>query len=817
MAEHSTEAAAGPLGLVFREGTLGGLTDGQLVERFLASGPAAGAAFDVLLARHGPMVLGICRRILRDGHAADDAFQTTFLVLVRRAHVIRQRESIGPWLHGVARRVALRARTAAMLRKEREARVAIDPARTAAEIGDDDFGAVLHAEIDCLPEKYRAPILVCYLEGRTIAEASRALGWPIGTVGGRLARARDRLRERLVRRGLVAPAALPVAVARDSVPRALARSTRDAAIQFAAGRAAPGLVSTVVAGLLEDTLRIMAWKRLVICAGFCGLIGALAIGAAGMSLVAGARGVASLREPQSPAKAAPGPYRRAENTLVATLKQASRVAADLIDPQDKLNALMALAWAQIKSGDQTSARSSLDHASEAARALEPELRCYARVRIAQARGEAGDRPGGLELLAQTRVDAEQLGNRSTGPLKNIAVAQSELGDRDAARATIKALDLAILSPEDRLKGHWTSNLSALVEAQLAVGDVEGAFQTCIPAGPREGGKRAVSTVLQEQASMLTSLAYAASDANHQSRSGLDPPRPMAAEEKTIRLAIVRRAVAAVEALPDPNEHRPSLAVSLGELGAFDEAVQEALRIDQKKIQEPRQIDAIWALWRTSLNQAKAGDFAGARATLREAARVETPPKADANDVRGQLAYGFIVAKGYDESIKIAEALEPSARAGILSQLAVQEQRNGDRGGAEAHFRRALMDAGNFLHSPPPRKDQEPSGRVPVEAENGPEKRADADPKVAHEAEALALLALIHARAGNWASAERTFNAIPSEDQQKRVTALWIAHRRAYSGDVAGALAWARSLPSSSLRAWAIRGLAVGISGEEDPD
>ena len=207
MAELSTGATV-PLDVLFREGTLGGLSDGQLLERFVAAGPAAGDAFDVLMARHGPMVLGVCRRILRDSHAADDSFQVTFLVLARRAAAIRKRESLGPWLHGVARRVALRARVAAMVRREREARAAIDPSAAEPEADEPDIGPVLHAEIDRLPEKYRVPIIACYLQGRTIDEASRQLGWPVGTVGGRLARARDRLRDRLIRRGLFSPAVL---------------------------------------------------------------------------------------------------------------------------------------------------------------------------------------------------------------------------------------------------------------------------------------------------------------------------------------------------------------------------------------------------------------------------------------------------------------------------------------------------------------------------------------------------------------------------------------------------------------------------------
>ena len=195
MADLGPAPMAPALDLLFREGALGSLSDGQLLERFVASGSVAGSAFDVLVARHGPMVLGVCRRILHDAHAAEDAFQVTFLVLARRAAAIRQRESLGPWLHGVARRAAMRARAAASLRRKREARAAILRDTAECELDHDDSGAVLHAEIERLPEKYRAPIVLCYIQGRTIGEASRELGWPIGTVGGRLARARDRLRE----------------------------------------------------------------------------------------------------------------------------------------------------------------------------------------------------------------------------------------------------------------------------------------------------------------------------------------------------------------------------------------------------------------------------------------------------------------------------------------------------------------------------------------------------------------------------------------------------------------------------------------------
>lgn len=281
---------------LFRGGTLGGLSDVQLLDRFVAAENLAEAAFEVLLGRHGPMVLGVCRRILGDDLAADDAFQATFLLLVRRAEVIRRRDSLGPWLHGVARRIALRAKADGRLRREREARAAIDPATAATpdepQADDLELGRILHAEIDRLPEKYRALIVLCYLQGRTIAEAASQLGWPVGTVGGRLARARDRLRDRLVRRGLVLQAALGAEVVRPQ----LARSTRNAAIQLAAGRAATSVVSAGVASLLEESVRTMSWTRLMIGGAAFPLLAALTFGAVGMRLSATAPG-AQIRNP----------------------------------------------------------------------------------------------------------------------------------------------------------------------------------------------------------------------------------------------------------------------------------------------------------------------------------------------------------------------------------------------------------------------------------------------------------------------------------------------------------------------------------------
>jgi RNA polymerase sigma factor (sigma-70 family) len=824
MPEVSTRLVVGWYDALFRDGTYSALSDAQLLERFAASDTASEPAFEVLVGRHGPMVLGVCRRILRNDHDAADAFQATFLVLVRRACAIRDRKSLGPWLHGVARRVAVRAMASARLRAEREARMAIDPARkaTVAEspADDRDLGPALHEEIDRLPERYRAPIVLCYLQGQTIAEASRLLGWPVGTVGGRLARARDRLRDRLVRRGLGSPAALASALCAGPwraalVPRGLVRSTAWVAIQLAAGRPATSVVSAGVASLFGEIMRTMAWTRWMIGARACVLLGALVIGAGAISVPSGQSGSA----PQQPGIQATGstnPVPAAVTATTRALQEASGLADDLSDPQERFDALLALAWAQIKSGDRDSARQTLGRAQAVKFGLiGAESRCISRVRIAQALGEAGDRRGGLNLLKLALLDARLGGSRSW-VLKSLAVAQCELGDRASARATIQALDESILTPQQRTQGIWTSELTNLAEARIAVGDFDDAFRTCFPPLPADVNNRHFQVALKQQPWMLMELASAAADTNHESRHGDDPPRIFTAGQRATRLELVRRAVAAVEELPEANERRPILAVSLAKLGAFDEALAVARRIDQKQIRGET-VDATWALWRISMEQAKAGKLDDGRATIREAVRLESPAGAEPEDRRNMqsptgaepgdrrnvLAWGFLAARDPDGALKVAETLNPYIHAAVLAKVASQKLQAGNRAGAEPLFRRALDEAERFRKSPPvpPRQPQHqppPAGNPRI------------DPQTKHQVEYLSLLAEIHARGGGWSAADKALAGIPSEGREKGAAAFHVAVIRARSGDVAGTLAWARALPSSSLQSWAIRGLAYSI-------
>ena len=272
-------------GRLFGAGTVSGLTEGQLLARFVKTRDEA--AFEALVSRFGPMVLGVCRQSLSDSHAADDAFQATFLVLVRRAGSIRDGDRLGNWLYGVAVKVAKRARADLARKRTREQEVAAVAAEIAGGNGqatDPDVGPLLHEEIARLPSKYREPIVLCFLDGRTHDEAAEVLGWPIGTVKGRLARAKDLLRDRLGRRGVTASTAMLAATlskaTEAAVPPLLLSQTVKAAMGIAAGGAvAAGLASAGALALSDGviwTMTMTKWK--LAAAGVIGL-GLIASGA----------------------------------------------------------------------------------------------------------------------------------------------------------------------------------------------------------------------------------------------------------------------------------------------------------------------------------------------------------------------------------------------------------------------------------------------------------------------------------------------------------------------------------------------------------
>jgi RND family efflux transporter MFP subunit len=258
---------------LFSVGAVRDLTDGQLLERFATDrGEAAEQAFAALVERHGSMVLRVCRGVLVDPHDTQDAFQATFLVLVRRARTLWVRDSLGPWLHQVAFRTASDARKSAARRRRHERSAAKSAEETHPSV-EDELGQVLHEEIERLPERFRAPVVLCDLEGRTHEQAARHLGWPIGTLKSRQSRGRERLRQRLIRRGLgpnaerIGPSVL--------VPPALVDSTTSTVVQFVMARA---IVRGSAASLAQGVLRSMFITRWLKVASVLLIAGATASG-----------------------------------------------------------------------------------------------------------------------------------------------------------------------------------------------------------------------------------------------------------------------------------------------------------------------------------------------------------------------------------------------------------------------------------------------------------------------------------------------------------------------------------------------------------
>jgi RNA polymerase sigma factor (sigma-70 family) len=264
---------------LFEAGAVGALTDGQLLERFAARRDlAAEAAFTVLVERHGPMVLGVCRQLLHDRHHAEDAFQAVFLVLARKAGAIRDPERLGNWLYGVALRTAAKARRRLDRRRRSEVEAGTSSVEPAIEPGRDpgllrEEAEAVHQELGGLPARYRAPVVLCYLEGLTHDQAARRLRCPVGTVRSRLARARERLRDGLTRRGVTLSSAW-LGDGPPPLPAGLPSATARAAARFAA--VDPPSAATVLA---RAVLRSMAAARLGRLALVLLAPAALAIGA----------------------------------------------------------------------------------------------------------------------------------------------------------------------------------------------------------------------------------------------------------------------------------------------------------------------------------------------------------------------------------------------------------------------------------------------------------------------------------------------------------------------------------------------------------
>jgi RNA polymerase sigma factor (sigma-70 family) len=475
---------------LFTLGTVGTLTDGELLGLFIERrDDAAEMAFSAIVERHGPMVLRVCRAILRDEHDAMDAFQACFLILVDRASSIRDRGSVVSWLHGVALRVAACARASVIRRQGHERRAA---GRAAADYIpaqiEPDLAPALHEELARLPDRYRVPIVLCHLEGLACEEAARYLRLPVGTVKSRLARGRERLRSRLIRRGLVPSALLLKSVfsggaASAAMPSTVVISTVRMATQFATGGPASGVVPMAVGLLTEGALKAMNWSRLK---GFAQAVMAAAVVmacAGGVARVATKnRGATPQAEaPKPPAAAAPAggaQAREAEAESPERLLLRSRDVVEKLEPSfEKARLFSELATAQAELKYYKAAREAGHRAVETVLAIEEERppSLFAQQKTnelreaARAFAAAGDLEAALEVEEKIGVASPIARSHREFVLQEVGYTLAKGGFLDETKQVMDVL---------RQKGLKTEIVAwSLASAQAKAGDVKAAVQT----------------------------------------------------------------------------------------------------------------------------------------------------------------------------------------------------------------------------------------------------------------------------------------------------------------------------------------------------
>ncbi len=467
------------IGTLFNVGMIGDLTDGQLLERF-ATDPdeVAELAFSALVERHGALVWSVCLAILRDEHDAEDAFQATFLVLVRRARSLWVRDSLGPWLHQVACRTASCLRAASIRRRRRERRRAERDVARPVDVEtprDADRDAAVHEEINRLPEKYRLPIVLCDLEGRTHQEAARSLGWPIGTIKSRQSQGRARLRDRLSHRGMgLAVAGTIVESSRQTagaaIPEELSRITVNAAMQQAGRLAAGAVVSASVLTLTREVLRAMLQTRIRWL-----VIVTLAIG------IASGGAVVSMRRSQGPAPRDDRPAAKQQIPaddvpLRLTLDEAVMAARAIEDPAARRLALVRIANVQAALNDLPLARATARLAQQSAEQIGSESdRHYRLGLVAKLQARIGDAEGARQVFERLiREDDAKSPKDRISLLGQIAMAQEEGGlHADALKTMKRAAEVADAIYSETRNGDIYFNV---VFAQCQVGDFDGALR-----------------------------------------------------------------------------------------------------------------------------------------------------------------------------------------------------------------------------------------------------------------------------------------------------------------------------------------------------
>ena len=666
---------------LFGAGALGQLSDGQLLERFLEGREVA---FEALVTRHGPMVMRLCRGILDDPHDAQDAFQATFLVLVRRAGSIWNRDSLSSWLFGTAMRVAARARADAARRRRHERRGAAMTGETICDgpRDSDDLTPIVREEVTRLPEKYRAAVVLCDLMGCGYEEAARVLDCPLGTLKARLSRARARLRERLTRRGLASLAVVPpskLVTPAASVPAALARSTARAAATHGTSRAAAlavGTISDRVVFLTERIVSSMFLAKPKLIAALTLVLGVSATGVALFLLVAPGPEATKPAPPTARPWAPPDPGRPVLTPGDAD-RHALAVARSLPDPAERAQELLDLGQAEARRSDATAAKTTLRLAVEAAVSIPPNGRYvfpglpHPIIRIAAAQAELGDdeavpRPF---LAAAQRIAAEDDGNQlqQWNHLVQYEFRVSGRVSPETVAGYRRCLEREPSYPPQYL-------VPILLKLQAASGDPKGALRAV-----REGEEFVGPEGAHLRKGALLGIL-----------GGVKRGDPVAEEV----LEELKKAVVDQPAPARGRDSRPEELLALAKeevrLGRFADAVGSAGSMRMTDVQD--KFDQAQTFVEIARAQARAGDPAGAVASAREAIALcdSIPDEGYYKTFPLYRAGAALVEAGaLAEARKLAETFNPSYRSMLRIQIAEASRAAGDDATALEDLKEAL--------------------------------------------------------------------------------------------------------------------------------
>jgi RNA polymerase sigma factor (sigma-70 family) len=797
---------------LFRAGRIGDLSDGALLERFLAARDEA--AFESLVERHGPMVLRVCLATLADPTDVDDAFQAVFVILFRQGAAIRSRDSVASWLHGVALRVSARTKVEAARRRkhERKAAEGMSMTSTANELVDDPdrAAAALHEEVARLPDRYREAVVLYYFESQTCDEVARRLGRPVGTLKARLARARGLLKERLARRGIAVPAVMIAAGAEGgteasaapAVPPELVRATMRSIGKSAETATRINVLAQGVIGSMRlHTIKLIGTCCLMVALGVGAVIAARAASAPRDEPRGANREKTSSEQPPVVAVSRPPDY----DTVRVALEQTLPAAIKAADPYQLTFALIGLAKAQNAAGDRDSALKTLIEADRVAGTVANEhLRRLAVMRTAVARGRIGDSAPARATLERFVREGAGLTAEARYNLMSMVIGfLYQAGFKDDARKALDKELAAVDAIEDEPKRD--GGIYRLLSTQLEVDDYDGALLQAA----RYNGMRSNYCASLLQTTMNFMKATDARPSKEVARRALELsreitypyPRAMAQADIAAALARVGDIAGALEVVRD-----------IGEEGEMAMVIRSS--------ELPR------ALVEIARAQVRFGTRAAAIETLGKARSValeRTPIDTLSSDrirsiVEAQVELGDVAgAKISAAAIKTDNVEEALA----LAALARGQAKAGDRQSASETLREAHTHAqairtprANQIGDNPAENAHRVLREIALaEAETGDVKGALATvaghgPKT-WQAPLLADIARIQAGAGDSAGACATAESIP--DATLRAEAYrTIASQQARSGEASAALDWANRLEAPAAKGFALIGITEGI-------